>query len=56
MALAINKPPGTFSAWRKRKNRIPISVLKNMCLILGLKFELISRGIENINRDIVEVI
>jgi len=52
--LEINK--ATLSAWRLKKNRIPIYVLEKMCKVLDLKFNEASRNIEKTDREIAEII
>lgn len=52
--LGIHK--GTLSAWRVRKNRMPIYVLKKMCRDLNLDFDKASKNIAKTNREIVEII
>ncbi len=52
--LGIHK--GTFSAWRVRKNRIPICVFKKICDVLNLDFIEISKNTEKVDREIAEII
>lgn len=52
--LQIKK--GTFSAWRKRKNRIPLLTLKEICSLIELDFALIKNQIDNTDRKIVELV
>ncbi|MDP3066924.1 MAG: hypothetical protein Q8N08_09335 [Methanobacteriaceae archaeon] len=52
--LGIHK--GTFSAWKVRKNRIPIRVLKKICEVLNLDFIEISKNTEKVDREIAEII
>lgn len=52
--LKVNK--ATLSAWRVRKNRIPLYVLEKMCRVLNINFNRISRNIIKTDREIAEVI
>lgn len=52
--LKINK--SRFSAWKKRKNKIPVHILKELCKILEIDFNKISKNIEKTNKKIIEVI
>ncbi len=52
--LEMNK--GTISAWKVRKNRIPLYVIKNMCKILNIHFEEVLENIDETDREIAEII
>lgn len=52
--LKIHK--STFSAWRVRKNRIPLYILEKICKILNLDFSKVFANIEKTDREIVEII
>lgn len=52
--LEINK--STFSAWRVRKNRIPIYILKKICRITDFDLVEVLRNIEKTDREIAEII
>ncbi|MDP3962516.1 MAG: hypothetical protein Q8Q03_01465, partial [bacterium] len=52
--LGIHK--ATFSAWKLRKNRIPIGTLKRLCPLLNIKFEVVTKGVIQTDRDIIELI
>jgi len=47
---------GTLSAWKVRKNRIPIYVLKKMCKLLDIDCKQASRNIRRTDREIIEII
>lgn len=52
--LGIHK--ATISTWKLRKNRISISIFKEMCKILDFNFNTASKNIEKIDREIAEII
>ncbi|MBU0963318.1 MAG: hypothetical protein KKD48_05425 [Nanoarchaeota archaeon] len=52
--LELNK--ATLSAWKVRKNRMPLYVLKNICNILNISQEQLYNQIEELDREIAEVI
>jgi transcriptional regulator with XRE-family HTH domain len=52
--LGVHK--GTFSAWKRRKNRIQIKILKQLCSLLNINFEDITKNIIQTDRDIIEFI
>lgn len=52
--LDIHK--ATFSAWKVRKNRIPIGTLRHICSLLDIDFQTIARAIIKTDRNIVELI
>jgi len=52
--LEIHK--ATFSAWRIRKNRIPLHILEQICKALNLNFNKISKNVEKTDREIAEII
>ncbi len=52
--IQINK--ATFSAWRRKKNGIPIKILKEICKFLQIKFENIAYTINGTDRDVIEII
>ena len=52
--LEINK--ATLSAWKVRKNRIPLYLLENICKILDIPQKEIYNNIEETDREIAEII
>ena len=52
--LGIHK--ATMSAWRLRKNRMPIYILKEICKALDLDFNKVSKNIAKTDREIAEII
>lgn len=52
--LGIHK--ATFSAWRVRKNRIPLYVLEKICKALNLNLNKVFASVEKTDREIVEII
>lgn len=52
--LGIHK--ATLSAWRVKKNRVPIHVLREMCEVLSLDFNRASKNIAKTDREIAEII
>lgn len=52
--LGIHK--STFSAWRVRKNRIPLHVLERICRLLNLDFNKVFINVEKTDREIVEIV
>lgn len=52
--LEIHK--ATFSAWRVRKNRIPLHILEKICKVLNLNFNKVFTNVEKTDREIVEII
>ena len=52
--LQIQK--GTFSAWRRRKNGIPIKNLSEICALLKVNFESTSKSPFRVDRDIMEIV
>ena len=52
--LGIHK--GTLSAWRVRKNRMPVYILKKMCKILGMDYKQALKNIAKTDREIAEII
>jgi len=52
--LEINK--GTLAAWKVRANRIPIRVLKEMCINLNIPFNKALENIYETDREITEII
>lgn len=56
LANILQVEKGTFSAWRKRKNRIPLLTLKEICNLIELDFALIRNQIDNTDRNIVELV
>ena len=52
--LEIHK--ATFSAWRTRKNRIPLHILERIYRVLNLNFNKISKNVEKTDREIAEII
>ena len=51
--LEIHK--ATFSAWRARRNKIPLYILEKICKILNLNFNIIFVNVEKTDREIVEI-
>jgi len=51
--LEIHK--GTFSAWKKRKNGIPVEILKKLAPLLGFKLKELTRAVIQTDRDIIEL-
>ena len=52
--LEMNK--GTISAWKVRKNRIPLCIIKNMCKSLNIPFKKVIENIDETDREIAETI
>jgi len=52
--LEMNK--GTISAWKVRKNRIPLCIIKNMCKSLNIPFKKVIENIDETDREIAEII
>mgnify|MGYP001617309764 CR=1 FL=1 len=52
--LELNK--SNLSAWKVRKNRIPLYLLENICKILDIPQEEIYKNIEETDREIAEII
>ena len=52
--LELNK--ATLSAWKIRKNRIPLYLVKNICNILDIPQEEIYNNVEETDREIAEII
>jgi len=52
--LDIHK--ATLSAWRVKKNRIPLYILKEMCEVLNLDFNELLKNIAKTDREIAEII
>lgn len=52
--IGIHK--ATFSSWRVKKNRIPVDILREICKILDLNFNKISKNIKEADREIAEII
>jgi len=52
--LGVNK--ATLSAWRIKKNKIPIYVLREMCKVLDFDFNRVSKNIAKTDREIAEII
>lgn len=52
--LEIHK--ATFSAWRVRKNRIPLYILEKTCKALSLNLNKVFVNVEKTDREIVEII
>lgn len=52
--LGIHK--ATFSAWKLRKNRIPIEILRQLCSLLGIDFSDLAKDVIQTDRDIIELI
>lgn len=50
----VNK--GTLSAWKVRKNRIPLTTLKQILKILDIQDKEINNKVEKTDRDIIEII
>jgi len=46
----------TLSAWKVRKNRIPLYVIKNMCKSLDIPFKRVIENIYETDREIAEII
>src|SRR3989344_3788661 len=46
----------TFSAWKLRKNRIPVEILQQLCSLLGLNFSDLIRNVIQADRNILELI
>jgi hypothetical protein len=47
---------GTISAWKLRKNRIPLKVLKDTCEVCNIDYSSILQNIEETDRRIIEII
>jgi len=52
--LGIHK--ATLSAWKLRKSRIPVHVLKEFCGILNFDYSEALKSVENVDREIAEII
>ena len=52
--LEINK--ATLSAWKVRRNRIPLYLLNNICNILSISQEELYNNVEETDREIAEII
>jgi hypothetical protein len=46
----------TISAWKLRKNRMELSILKKICSLCDVDFSIVLRNIENTDRKIIEAI
>ena len=55
-AIFLETHKATMSAWRVRKNRIPLYVLKNMCKSINISFENVLKNVYETDREIVEII
>lgn len=53
---SIGVENGTLSAWKVRKNRIPLPIIKRFCDALDINESKIWKNIEKVDRRIVEVI
>ncbi|MDO8590864.1 MAG: hypothetical protein Q7R65_02700 [bacterium] len=51
--LGVHK--ATFSAWKLKKNRIPVEILRQLCPLLNINFENLTKNITQTDRDIVEL-
>ena len=56
VATALGIHRATFSAWKLQKNRIPVKALRQLCSLVNLRFEDVSRYITQTDRDIIELI
>lgn len=56
LADFINIKKATFSAWRLRKNRIPLHIIKRICKILNIDLKKIHSNIQKTDREIAEII
>ena len=52
--LEISK--GTLSAWKIKKNRIPLKKLKEICNILEVNYNQVLENTSETDREIVEII
>lgn len=52
--LSIHK--ATISAWKLRKNRIPLNILKEICTLCNVDFSIILNNIKETDRKIIEII
>lgn len=52
--LGINK--GTLSAWKVRRNRIPVGMLARICEVLTLDFPEVLKNVEETDRELAELI
>lgn len=56
VANILDVHKATFSAWKLRKNRIPLGILKDICYLLNIKFETLKKAVIQTDRDIIELI
>lgn len=55
-ASFISVPKGTLSAWKVRKNRIPLKILQDLCNYSGVSYKKAIQNIKETDREIVEII
>lgn len=55
-AKFLEIPKGTLSAWKVRKNRIPLKVIRQICIILEIPKQEIEESVEETDREIAEII
>ncbi len=51
--LGVHK--ATFSAWKLQKNRMPLEIIREICFLLNINFENLTKNITQTDRDIVEL-
>lgn len=55
-AIFLGVHKSTFSAWRVRKNRIPLFFIDKLCRVVDLDLGEILKDIEKIDREVAEII
>lgn len=55
-AIFLEVHKATLSAWKVRKNRIPLYVIKNMCKSLDIPFKRVIENIYETDREVAEII
>jgi len=56
LAIFLEIHKGTLSAWKVRKNRIPLYIIKNICKSINIPFKKAIENIYETDREIAEII
>lgn len=56
LAKLLGVGKAAFSAWKLRKNRIPITIVEKICTLCDIDYTLILNNIEKTDRQIIEII
>jgi DNA-binding transcriptional ArsR family regulator len=55
-ALFMDIPKANLSAWKLKRNRLPLRILKEICMVLEISFNKVLENIQEIDREIAEII